>query len=94
MTLISGILNCLLGFFYILGCWTIVFTPLCVALGVVEILYAVKFLPDPVKSRQLSAVVPILQIAGVVVCNPICLVVGILSLVFATDPEVKAYLAR
>jgi hypothetical protein len=88
VTLVSGILNCMTGLMLILGCWTIIFSPLAMALGVMEILYAVKLLPEPVKTRQLSSVLPILQIVAILLCNPVSVTAGILSLVFANDPEV------
>ena len=43
--------------------------------------------------RQLSPVMPILQIAAILLLNPVSVTAGILSLIFANDPEVKAYFA-
>lgn len=93
LTLVAGVLNCLMGLYWILGCITAVCTPFYVALGVVEILYAVKLLAEPMKMRELSKVIPIFQIAAILLLNPVSVTAGILSLVFANDPEVKAYLA-
>jgi hypothetical protein len=93
VTLGAGVLNCLYGLVWIFGCWTIVCTPFCITLGIFEILYAVKLLAEPVKVRELSRTMAVLEIVAIILLNPVSLTAGILSLVFANDPEVKAYLA-
>jgi hypothetical protein len=93
VTLAAGVLNCLAGLVWILGCWTIICTPFCITLGVFEILYAVKLLAEPVKVRELSRTMAVVQIVAIILLNPVSVTAGILSLVFAEDPEVKAYFA-
>jgi hypothetical protein len=76
-----------------LGCVLIV---LPIYLGIVaalEILYATKILPTPMKTNRPSHVIPILQIICAIAGNPITLAVGVLGIVFNNDPEVKAYFA-
>ena len=104
-TLVSGCLNAvsaIIWFFNVLmiglstlgiGC-IFIFVP--IVLGVVavfEILYAMKIMPTPMKTNQTSKIVPILQICCIIGCNPIALACGILNIVFANDPEVRAYFA-
>jgi hypothetical protein len=93
LTLVAGVINCMTGLALVFGCWTIVCTPFFVAMGVAEIIYATKLLPEPIKVPQLSPVMPILQIAAIILFNPVSVTAGILSLIFANDPEVKAYFA-
>jgi hypothetical protein len=102
MLLVNGILNILAGLgataSIVLG--TIGFGLICApitilptVLGVFEVVYASKLLsmpPKPVKNLQTIA---ILEIVAVVCGLGVSAVVGILNLVFLSEPEVKAYLA-
>jgi hypothetical protein len=102
MLLINGILNMLAGLgvtaSVVLG--TIGVGILCApvtilpsVLGIFEVVYASKLLstpPHPVKNLQTIA---ILEICGIIVGNLVSVVVGILNLVFLSEPEVREYLA-
>lgn len=108
MTLIDGILNILialmwavgiisgvvgtlgLGFFLLICCVVPIYT---VVVGIFEIIFAAKLLPEPPKTNEFSKPVAILQIINVVSFNMLSVVTGILALVFANDPEVVAYFA-
>lgn len=106
MTLIDGILNILVGIGWGIGILGTVLATfglgfialLCcpvgiyaVVVGVLEILFAAKLLPDPPKVREFAKYVAIMQIVNIVSLNVLSPVTGILALVFANDPEVMAY---
>lgn len=102
MTLVNGIFNILAGlgltFGVVIGtigvgvlCAPITLAP--AVLGVFEILYAVKIIADPPQPVQFSQTIAILEICCVVFGNGLSLVVGILALVFYSDPSVKAHFA-
>jgi len=100
ITLISGILNIFLGFGLIvtftLGIVTIICIPFAlypIILGILEIIYAAKLLPDPPKPVEPAQYLAIMQIVGIVFGNVISLAAGILALVFYSDQKVKAYFA-
>lgn len=101
MTLISGILNITLGLGLIvtftLGIVTIICIPLAlypIILGILEIIYAAKLLPNPPKPVEPAQYLAIMQIIDIVFGNVISLAAGILALVFYSDQKVKAYFAR
>ena len=101
ITLISGILNIFLGLGLIvtftLGIVTIICIPLAlypIILGVLEIVYAAKLLPDPPKPVEPAQYLAIMEIIGVLFGNVISLAAGILALVFYSDQKVKGYFAR
>jgi hypothetical protein len=101
MTLVSGVLNCLWGlsagvsilaanFF---GCY---WAPYAITLGVLEIIYAAKLLGSNPTRLQPAKYLAIMQIINITTLNFYQLfvgdvVVGILALVFYSDPEVDAY---
>ena len=98
MCLVDGILNILWGgglaVILICGCFTVCFAPLGIyplVLGILEILYAVKLLPDPIQSVRPAQYLAIMQIINIITGDVISLAVGIISLVFYSDPKVKAY---
>ena len=102
MMLVNGILNILCGLgvtaSIVLG--TIGIGILCApvtilpaVLGIFEVISASKLLSDPVRPVQNLQTIAILEIVAVVCGNGISVVVGILNLVFLSEPEVKAYLA-
>lgn len=101
MTLISGIINLFWGFIAsatalgtLVGIVCLPITILPTILGVFEIIYAAKLLssqPQPVKPSQSIA---ILQILTFLIGNVFSMVVGILSLIFYNDVNVKDYFAR
>lgn len=100
LTLVSGIFNIIYGlsitFGVVLGtlgigllCAPITILP--TVLGIFEIIYAAKILPTPPKPAEPAQTLAILEIANVLTGNVFSLIVGILSLVFYNDPQVKAY---
>ena len=103
MTLVNGILNILwalgatagiiLGTLGI-GILCAPITILPVILGIFEIIYAEKLLANPPKPTEPSQLIAILEIACVIAGNGISLVIGILSLVFYSQPEVQAFFSE
>ena len=88
MCLISGILNCL-GFFTIFACWP--FGIFSLVVGIMEIVYATKVLPDPIRTSRMNKTVAVLEIINILNFMTPSLVVGIISLVFYSDQRVQAY---
>lgn len=103
MTLINGIVNILwglgvtagvvLGTFFI-GLICVPITILPTILGIFEMIYALKLLSNPPQPVQPSTSIAILETLCVLAGNVFSMVVGILSLVFYNDPQVKGYFAR
>jgi hypothetical protein len=101
MTLVNGIVNIFWGLIatavvvptIILACLA-VFTILPTILGVFEIIYALKLLNNPPQPVQPSTTIAILEILCVLTGNVFSMIVGILSLVFYNDPQVKEYFAK
>jgi hypothetical protein len=103
MTLVNGILNILwsvgfacavLSFFWAvlpLLCLPLAIYPL--VLGILEIIYAAKLIPNPPKPTQPAKWLAIMEICDIVVVDVPSLVIGILSLVFYNDSRVQAYFA-
>lgn len=100
MTLTSGIINLFWGFIAsatalgtIIGVVCLPITILPTILGVFEIIYAAKLLsaqPEPVQPSQTIA---IFQILTFLIGNIFSMVVGILTLIFYNDQNVKEYFA-
>ena len=101
LTLINGIVNIFWGLVataavvptIILACLA-VFTILPTVLGVFEVVYAAKLLADPIGTTQPSQPIAIFEILCVLTGNVFSMIVGILSLVFYNDPQVKDFFAR
>jgi hypothetical protein len=105
ITLVSGCLNAIWGLYicfhvalfgvitFGLGCVFIVVPIYLWTVAALEIIYATKILPTPMKTNRTAQVIPILQMICAISCNPLALAAGILSFVFNNDPEVKAYFA-
>jgi hypothetical protein len=103
MTLVSGVLNLLLGFGLTVGVVVgtlfigIICAPLTIlpaVLGIFEIIYGVKLLSntaDPVKPSQTIA---ILEIVTILFANVVSAVIGVIVLVLYNDEAVKAYFAE
>lgn len=100
LVLISGILNVfgggLLALLIIIGtlgigilCAPVLILPMI--LGVVEIVYGINLLSDPPKVKELSQPIAIFEICSIIFANVFAVVVGIISLVFLNDDEVKSY---
>ena len=102
MLLINGILNILVGLTVTasivigtigVGLICAPITVLPAILGIFEVIYAAKLLSDPPKPVRNLQTIAILEILAVVCGNGISLIVGILNLVFLSEPEVKTWLA-
>jgi type IV secretory pathway VirB10-like protein len=101
MTLINGIINIFWGLIAAVSVAAsvilICLVPLAILptiLGVFEIIYAAKLLTDPPRPVQPSTTIAILEILCILTFNVFSMIVGILSLVFYNDPQVKEYFAR
>lgn len=103
LTLISGISNILwmifVGIMLLagaiaslgIGC---LFMPIVIppiVLGVFEIIYATKILPNPIKPVKPGTTLAILEIICILTGNVVSAAAGIVALVMYNDPEVKAY---
>jgi hypothetical protein len=102
LTLISGILNILEGVVGAillvvgtlgLGIFCLPIALLPIVLGIFEIIYASKLLPENPRPIQPSQTLAIFQIVAVLWGAVLSVVTGILALVFYNDPDVKAYFA-
>ncbi len=101
MTLVSGIVNVIWGLVaagsvlssFVFAC-LVPFAILPTVLGVFEIVYAAKLLFTPPQPVKPSTTMAILEITTILFGNVFSMVVGILSLVFYNDPQVRDYFAR
>jgi len=98
MTIISGAINIVasLGLSFmvaitLVGLICLPVTLLPAVLGIFEILYGIKLLANPPRPVQPSKAIAILEIVTFLFLNVISGVVGILALVFYSDPQTKAY---
>lgn len=98
LTLVSGIVNLLWSVIVALFLAATFLGLLCLplagytlALGILEIVYAAKLLGTPRIGLKPAKYLSAMEIANIVFANPLSLVVGILSLVFYSDPDVKAF---
>lgn len=100
LVLINGILNivwggilALLGVLTVIGimCAPILILPM--VLGVFELIYALNLLADPPKVKKPSQAIAILEICDILFLNIFGVVVGVLSLIFINEDEVKDYFA-
>ncbi len=100
LVLINGILNiiwggilALLGVLSVIGlvCAPILILPM--VLGVFELIYALNLLADPPKVKKPSQAIAILEICDILFLNIFGVVVGVLSLIFINEDEVKDYFA-
>lgn len=101
MCLVDGILNILWGIGLTISLMLGIVTIICVPIGiypivlaVFEIMYAMQLLPEPAKVRKPAQYLAIMQIANIVSGDAISLIIGIVSLVFYNDTQVKAYFER
>lgn len=98
LVLINGILNivwggilALLGVISLVGilCAPVLILPMI--LGVFELIYALNLLAEPPKVKEPSQAIAILEICDILFLNIFGVVVGVLSLIFINEEEVKAY---
>ena len=101
LTLINGIINIFWGLIAAITVTAsivlICLAPLAILptiLGIFEIIYAAKLLTSPPQPVQPSSTIAILEILCVLTGNVFSMIVGILSLVFYNDPQVKEYFAN
>lgn len=101
MTLINGIVNIFWGLIATVSVTAsillICLAPLAILptiLGIFEIIYAAKLLTNPPQPVRPSNTIAILEILCILTFNVFSMIVGILSLVFYNDPQVKEYFAN
>jgi hypothetical protein len=104
MTLVNGILNILwsmgfacavLSFFWaVLPLLCLPFAIYPFVLGILEIIYAAKLIPNPPKPVQPPKWLAIMEICDILVLDVVSLIIGILALIFYNDPKVQAYFAE
>jgi hypothetical protein len=103
MMLVNGVLNILLALGVtagiILGSFGIGLlcawiTILPAVLGIFEVIYAARLLSDPPKPVKNIQTIAVLEIVAIVFGLGISLIIGILNLVFLSEPDVKNYLDR
>ena len=102
MTLINGIINIFVALGVTLtaifasfgfGFLCVPITILPLVLGIFEIIYAAKLLPENPGVVKPSQTIAILEMCCILWGNFISLVVGILAMVFYNQPEIKRYFA-
>lgn len=100
-TLASGIVNLFWGFAAsataiatLVGVVCVPLTILPTVLGVFELIYSAKLFSNPPQALKPSTNIAVLEIACVLTGNLFAMAVGILSLVFYNDNDVKDYFAR
>jgi hypothetical protein len=83
---------------YGIGCLLI---PICslgciygIVTGILAIVYGAKLLPEPPKVQKPGKYVAIMEIINIINLNMTSMVIGILALIFYSDPQVKAYFAQ
>jgi len=102
LTLISGLSNILWPLFLwvLAGTLTLFIGCLClplfappIVLGVFELVYAFKLLPDPIRPVRPSTPIAVLEIAAVLTGNLLALLAGVVALILYGEPEVREYFA-
>lgn len=96
MCMIDGVLNILYGISLAIGLLfaTIICFPLGiypVILGILEINYATKLMAEPARVNTPAQYLAIMQICNVLFGDVVSLIIGIISLVFYSDPQVRNY---
>jgi len=98
MNLIDGVLNVMWGIGLtcsavasLIGILLIPFTVYPIILGIMELVYASQLLSTPPGVRKPAQYLAIMQLLNIVLFEPISLIIGIISLVFYSDEEVKRY---
>jgi len=93
LTLISGILNCLIGVSWAFTIIWLLPAAFSIVLGILEIIYATKLMADPVRTDRIAKHIAIMQIVNIINGAILAVVVGILALVWTNEPKVKEYFA-
>lgn len=101
LNVVSGVINIVASLsvtfglaISLVGLICVPITILPAILGVFEILYGIKLLANPPQPVKPSQAIAICQLITFLYLNVVSGVVGILALVFYSDPEVKAYFER
>jgi hypothetical protein len=92
LTLISGILNCILGVSLMFTVVWILPAAYSIVIGILEIIFATKLMPDPIKVSKPGKHIAIMEIINIINGSVFSLVVGILALVWYNDEKVKVYI--
>jgi hypothetical protein len=98
LNIVSGVINIVASLsvtfglaLSLVGLICVPITILPAVLGVFEILYGIKLLANPPQPVKPSQAIAICQLLTFLYLNVVSGVVGILALVFYSDPNVKAY---
>jgi len=92
LTLVSGIINCIIGILWVFTIIWMLPAAYSVVLGILEIIYATKLMANPVRTDRIAKHIAIMQIINIVNGALLAVVVGILALVWTNEPKVKDYL--
>jgi hypothetical protein len=93
VTLISGILNIIIGVtviplsFFI---WTLP-GAFSIVVGIMEVIYATKIMPDPIKPTRPARHIAIMEIINIINGSITSLAAGIVALVFYSNKDVTDY---
>jgi uncharacterized RDD family membrane protein YckC len=93
VTLVSGIINIGIGITVIpvsLFIWTLP-GAFSIVLGILEIVYATKLLPDPIKPTKPSRAIAIMEIINIINGSVTSLAAGIVALIFYNNRDVADY---
>jgi hypothetical protein len=91
LVLISGIINCLVGLGLMFTIVWILPAAFGIVVGILEILYATKLMPDPIKVSKPAKHIAIMEIVAIINGSVFSLVVGILALIWYNEPKIKEY---
>lgn len=91
LVLISGILNCLIGLGLVFTVVWILPAAFGIVVGILEILYATKLMPDPIKVSKPAKHIAIMEIVAIINGSIFSVVVGILALIWYNEPKIKEY---
>ena len=92
LTLISGIINCIVGVSWMFTVVWILPAAYSIVLGILEIIYATKLMGDPIKVNKPGKHIAIMEIVNIINGSIFSVVVGILALIWYNDEKVKAYI--
>jgi hypothetical protein len=93
IALVSGILDIIIGVSIIPATFFIWTLPgaFSIVLGILEVVYASKLLPDPIKPTKPNRAIAIMQIINIINGSVTALAAGIISLVFYSNKDVTDY---
>jgi len=91
LRLISGILNCLIGFSLMFTVVWILPAAFGIVVGILEIINATKLMANPIRVTKPAKPLAIMEIICIINGSVMSLVVGILALVWYNDPKIRDY---